>query len=778
MLSGRDLWHTVTIDQAGVPELKVTDGPNGARGADGNHGPTSTSWPTGSAMGATWDPDLIEEMGRQLALEALAKSSHVLLGPTVNIPRIPNAGRNFECFSEDPLLSGLMAAAWIRGVQSQRVSACIKHFVCNDQEQDRMEVSAIIDDRALREIYLEPFRIAIAQAGPWAAMSAYNAVNLVPASEHPMLEEVLRGEFGFDGLVMSDWFGTYGPGALAGGLDLEMPGPARWFAPEVVREALAAGRVDESDIDRKVGHLLTLIERTDAANRRGTEERAEEPPGRRALARRIATDALVLLKNDGLLPLERPSRLAVIGELAADTPHQGGGSSSVNAHRVVSILDGIRQALGPDTEVTWVAGCAVRRTPPALDPASLGPAGLLVEYFDGDAPTGRPVRAETSTRSYLGFLGDHDRGLSLDRFAVRVSGLYTANVAGRHEFRFAAEGRLRVRLGGKLVVDAWDGAAADGHVATAELEKGHELAVTVEFASTPGPRWRFLSLGCTTPGAEPSIEGAVAAARESDVAIVVAGLTPEWESEGFDRLDLRLPGDQDELVAAVAAAQPRTAVVVTSGAPVLMPWVDQVGAVIQAWYGGQEIGHAVADALVGNADPGGRLPVTFPSHSHQHPGLLNYPGEAGRVLYGEGVYVGYRGFDRMGIDPAFPFGHGLSYSTFDVDMVRHQTTASSVCLDLELVNTSSRPGSEVVHVFAQAIGGIDRRLVGFRKVALEGGTSTAVRIDLPVDRFRWWDSARGGWRVHEGDLALRVQGSFGGFDVTVPGFPIARPAEP
>ncbi len=758
LLAGRDLWHANAVERLGIPALRVSDGPNGVRGADGNHGPTSTSFPVGAAMGATWDASLIEEVGGALAHEARAKGAHVVLGPTVNIPRVPNAGRNFECFSEDPLLSGTLAAAYVRGLQAEGVAACIKHFVCNDQEHERFSIDARVDERALREIYLEPFRIAVEEARPWAAMSAYNTINGTTASEHPLLDDVLRGEMGFDGAVISDWYGTYGPGVMTSGLDLEMPGPGRWLAADAVREALAAGTVTEEAIDRKVGRLLALVERTRARERRDVPERAEERPEDRALARRVATESIVLLANDGILPLARPARIAVIGELAAETPHQGGGSSTVNAHRVVSVLDGLREAVGEDVEISWTPGCPVRRTAPLLESEAL-PDGLRVEYFATDDLSGTPVRDARALRSFLAFFGDGDAWVRHASFSLRMSGRYVARRSGVHAFTFGAAGRLRAWADGELVVDAWAGASE--HTWSVDLDEGGSIELVVEFAGMPGPRWRFVGVGCTVPGTEPSIESAATAAAAADVAVVVAGLTEEWESEGFDRPDLRLPGRQDELIAAVAAAQPRTVVVLTAGSPVEMPWADQVAAVVLAWYGGQEVGHAIADVLLGAAEPGGRLPVTFPVDSRQHPGLLNFPGEAGSVRYGEGVYVGYRGFDRLGLEPRYAFGHGLSYTTFEAGEASATRAADAITVEVTVANRGDRPGSEIVQVYAHDIAGVDRRLAGFAKVRLGPGEERSVAVTIPIARFRWWDPGTHTWMLPQAAVALSIRGTFG-----------------
>ncbi len=765
LLAGRDHWETAPIERLGIPALKMTDGPNGARGADTNHGPGSASFPVGAAMGATFDPELIEQVGRALARETRSKGADVLLGPTVNIPRVPVAGRNFECFSEDPILSGDLAAAFVRGLQEEGVGACIKHFVCNDQEQDRKTISASVDERTLREVYLEPFRMAVEQSDPWAVMSAYNAINGVTASEHSMLDDVLRGEFGFDGVVISDWYGTYSPGVVSSGLDLEMPGPARWMDREHVSRALDDASIDEALIDTKVRRLLTLLDRTGAHQRKGPPaERAEELADHRELARRVARESIVLLENT-ILPVTGPSRIAVIGELAAETPVQGGGSSGVNPHRTVSILEGLEAAAPAGSEIEWVPGPRVHRYPRALDPLAVlhhdREPGLLVEYYAGADFEGEPVRALPMTKSLLFFSGPGDSWVDHDSFSVRLSGRYRASSTGRHAFSVSAGGRVRALSDGAVVVHAWDGDATDPHHWEADLIEGQELELVVEYASRPAEHWRWIRLGCEPPAPADPIRDACLAAARADLAVVVVGLTADWESEGFDRANLALPGEQTRLVSEVAAAQPNTAVIVVAGSAVEMPWREDVGAVLHAWYGGQEIGHAVADVLMGREDPSGRLPVTFPRDSKQHPGLLNYPGEAGSVRYGEGVYVGYRGFDRLGLEPMYSFGYGLSYTTFSItdagiDLRDGRPTASAV-----LTNVGDRAGVEVLQVFARDIGGVPRKLVGFNKYRLAAGASVAVQIPIPPDHLRWWNPAVRDWTPATGSVEYEICGTFG-----------------
>lgn len=766
LLAGRDLWSTMPIDRLGVPSVRLTDGPNGVRGFDDRHGPTVMSYPVGVAMGATFHPDLIRQVGRALGAEAGAHGASVLLGPTMNIPRVPNAGRNFECFSEDPFLSGTVAAAYIEGVQSQEVAACIKHVVCNDQETDRFTIDARVDERALRELYLEPFRLAVTAARPWAAMSAYNTINGTTASEHPLLDDVLRAEFGFDGVVVSDWYGTYSAAAVTGGLDLEMPGPARWMGQEHIEAALDAGTISVSDIDRKVTNLLQLIERTGgpqrvAADHGGMEERDEH----RALARLVAAEATVLLTNDGVLPLaDDVTRIAVIGDAAAATPHQGGGSSSVRPHRVVSVLDGLRDALGDTVEVTWARGGAAGTQLPLLASDTLshdGQPGLEVSYVVGSDPSGPHVRRAVTARSELGFFGPGDDWIDYSDFSLRLRGDYTPAEAGTYRFSLEVIGHVRVWMAGQLRFESWDPSPSKGGWEL-ELLGGEPVDLVIEYSS-PGERvWRHVRLGVEQLQArEELLDAAVRAAAAADVAIVVVGLGPELESEGFDRPDLRLPAEEDRLVSAVAATQPATVVVLAAGSPVELPWLDDVRAVVQAWYAGQEVGHAVADVLTGAVDPGGRLPITWPAHSRQHPGLLNFPGEAGAVRYGEGVHAGYRAYDHLELQPRFAFGHGLSYATFELADGRVSVGSEGLSLHGRLVNTSSRAGSDVVQVFARGIGRVARRLVGFAKVEVAAGHEGEVRVDVAWDRLAWWDPAARSWTAATGPLTLELRGAFG-----------------
>src|SRR5215216_2830928 len=404
MLAGADLWHSVPVPRLGIPQFRVTDGPNGARGSWGSMGPSSVATPVGIALGATWNPDLVEKVGNVLADELEAKSAHILLAPTVNIHRTPIAGRNFECYSEDPYLSGILASAYIKGIQDKGKGACIKHFVANDQEFERFSMSSEVDERTLREIYLEPFRIAIRNSNPWAVMSAYNRVNGVYACENDhTLNDILKGEWGYKGIVMSDWFGTYDRNVPNSGLDLEMPGEARWMSEDNVKHQLDDGPLTEEAIDGKVRRLLGVLDKAGLFEKPELDpERGEDKPRHRKVMREAAREAIVLLKNDGTLPLKKAVRsIAVIGPYANAAQILGGGSSSVTPHYVVTPFEGIKNRAGK-IRVETAPGCHIFKNLPAPAPETLssadGQTGLNITIFNGTEFSGDPVYSQVTSR--------------------------------------------------------------------------------------------------------------------------------------------------------------------------------------------------------------------------------------------------------------------------------------------------------------------------------------------------------------------------------------------
>ena len=768
LLAGADMWHTIAIERLGIPAIQVSDGPNGVRGADDNLGETSVCFPVGVAMGATWNPELVKRVGVALAAEVLAKGAHVLLAPTVNIHRTPLAGRNFECFAEDPYLNGTMAAAYINGLQKSGISACIKHFVANDQEFERFSISAEVAERPLHEIYLEPFRLALEKANPWSIMSAYNRINGIYASENDaLLRDLLKGTWAYDGAVISDWYGTYSDNVPGGALDLEMPGPARWMNPNKILAAVSNGDLDEAIIDDKVHRLLRLIARV-------TAPCPALPPADGQLPRQVATEAIVLLKNEGaLLPLDpnKPQTIAVIGENARWAQIMGGGSSQVNPHYAISPLAGLKQRVGPDVAVAYEVGTLIHRLPPLVEldwlTAQNGAPGLTLDYFHNLGLSGNPAHSGVVTKSELSWFGMVNPFVDPRHFSLRLTGTLTVPESGVYQLHLWAVGQTRLYLDGAVVIDQWQNRCDQQSAVTIHLEAHKPIALQIEYITDPDSRWRILRLGCMPPVPDDPIQAAADLAARADVAIIVAGLTREWESEGFDRADMRLVGQQDELITRVAAANPNTVVVLNVGAPVEMPWASDVAAILQSWYGGQEAGNALADVLFGDVTPSGKLPTTFPVRLEDNPAFINYPGENGKVYYGEGLFVGYRYYDKKQIAPLFPFGHGLSYTTFAYSNLRLSGSefrpGDEIIVSIDVTNTGQRAGQEVVQLYvsdeASRLVRPLQELKAFAKVALQPGETQTVNLTLTGQSLAYYDPAVGGWFVEPGDFTVRVGSS-------------------
>ncbi|GGL77261.1 beta-glucosidase [Wenxinia marina] len=792
LLSGEDIWSLPAIPRLNIGKLRVTDGPNGARGSGSLvGGVTAAAFPVGIAIGATWDPELAREIGAAIAEEVKSKGAHVSLAPTVNIHRSVTNGRNFECYSEDPELAAQLTAGYVTGLQSGGVAATVKHFAGNESEIERTTINSEIPERALREIYLRPFEAAVKEAGTWAVMSSYNKLNgTYTAENYWLLTEVLRDDWGFDGVVMSDWFGsrTTAPTVNAG-LDLEMPGPTRDRGPQLIA-AVEAGEVSRETIRERARNILRLMARTGALHDdRPFEERANDRPDDRALIRRAGAEGTVLLKNEGVLPLaEAPGTVAVIGPNAKVAQIMGGGSAQLNPHYRVSPWDGLVERLGADV-LTYAKGCDNHRWEPLIE------GGLTIDYFDSTDWTGPAVHSETMEQS-VAFLAPPYGGGKVDprAFTARVTGSFTAEADGPHRFGLHAAGYGRLYVDGALVVDAEEGAWAKGRTffeegndevtGTVDLAAGQTVQVTVEVRpKTPDnldvTAFRF---GVSRPLGDADIAEAVRIAGEAETAILFVGRSGEWDTEGSDLDGIELPGRQAELVEAVLAANPNAVIVLQTGGPVEMPWIGRARAVLQAWYPGQEAGNAIVDVLFGDAEPGGRLPQTFPVRVQDNPTWSQdpevYPGLDGKVRYEEGVFIGQRHYDRHGITPLFPFGHGLSYTSFALsDLSAEASDEGSATARLTVTNTGDRAGSTVVQLY---VGDPDasvprpvRELKGFAKVRLDAGASAAVEIALPPRAFAFYDVTTGAWMVEEGrftleaglsatDLPLRTELELGG----------------
>jgi beta-glucosidase len=819
LTAGVDMWSTTPVPRLGIPAVRLTDGPNGARGAHlGPSGPTSACLPCGSALGATWSPDVVAAVGGVLGAEARAKGARVLLAPTVNMHRSPLAGRNFECYAEDPLLAGRLAAAFVRGAQAEGVATTVKHLVGNDAEHERYTISSDIDERALREIYLRPFEIAVREGGSLGVMTSYNRVNGRWCTEQPeLLGGILRGEWGFDGFVVTDWFGVTGTAAsAAAGVDLEMPGPARAFGPALAA-AVRAGEVDEAVVDAQVTRLLTVLDSIGALDDEGPgDETATDRPEHRRVARRAATESMVLLANVGLLPLDRAAlrTVAVIGPNADRAQIMGGGSASLRPHYLVTPLEALRAALGDGVTVVHERGCDNRKATPALGgrgtaaPGGAG-EGLAVDWYAGPDLAGEPVHHSHVPVADVFGLEPPVPGLGDGGWSFRAHTTLTPDVTGKHTFTLVQAGRGRVTVGGEALVDgfarrlprgtAYYGLGSVEVEATVDLVAGEPVDVVVEFA-TARPSGA-LRIGHRAPEADDLLDRAVAAATGADAVVLVVGTNGEWESEGSDRPAMDLPGRQDELVRRVLAANPDTVVVVNAASPVTMDWAPAARAVLQIWFGGQEMAAGLADVLLGDAEPAGRLPTTLPVRLEHNPSYGNFPGERGHVRYGEGVLVGYRWYEARHLPVRYPFGHGGSYTTFALGAPASSTPTFTpgqggrLTVSVPVTNTGACRGAEVVQCYVAPPAGRlvrpPKELAGFAKVWLDPGETTTVEVVLDDRSFAYWDPgvpdrdelarraaavpmadrhgapAEPGWRVDPGTYALHVGRSAAAVDHVV-----------
>lgn len=769
LTAGRDGWSTRPIERLGIPSVVVTDGPAGARGPllPGIGRQVSTlNVPCGTALGATWDPALIERVGQALGQQTRSKASRVLLAPTVNTHRSPLAGRNFECYSEDPLLAGRLAAGFIRGVQSQGVATTVKHFVGNEQETERMTIDTLVDERTLREIYLLPFELAVTEGGSLGIMTSYNRLNgRYLTEDRELLTDILRGEWGFEGFVITDWYAAADvERSPAAGLDLEMPAPARAYGRHLAA-AVREGHVPESQLDDIVRRLLTvwdglgaLDDPTDAV------PVADDRPEHRVLAREASVESMVLLRNDGLLPLVPADlrRVAIIGPNALRARTLGGGSAEVQPHHRFAPIDVLRERLGVDVEVVTAQGCDIERTAPPIDALSLrtadGEPGVAIEMYDGTDLGGTVVHRTRRSDGRIMVVYKQDDGVPKGAFSFRAHALFTPSTSGLHALTMIQVGTARLLLDGKVVLDGitdppplgieFFGMGSTEIRVEVELEAGRDYELELEYVTDSGAAWAHgARVGCSPVLPDSALDDAVEIAAAADVAIVVVGTNDDWESEGHDRTTLDLPGRQVELIERIAAANPRTVVVLNTGAPVIVNWATQVPAVLQTWFGGQEMAHALADVLLGDADPGGRLPLTFPVRLEDNPSHGNFPGEHGQVRYGEGLLVGYRWYDTRGVSPAFAFGHGLSYTTFDIGTPTIEVSGNgpdlTMTVDVAVTNTGDRAGTEVVQLYVAAPDASVMRpakeLKGFAKVHLDAGETTTARIVLGYRAFAHWD---------------------------------------
>ncbi|GAA5903810.1 beta-glucosidase [Sporobolomyces salmoneus] len=812
LLGGKDFWSFEDVLQGKikVPAVRTSDGPNGIRGRNFFNGVPASCFPCGTGLAASFDVNQMKRVGGALADEARAKSAHVVLGPTCNIQRSPLGGRGFESYSEDPLLSGLVASSYINGLQEKGVAACIKHFVCNDQEFERFSMDSVVGARALREIYLEPFRLAVKHSQPKSFMTGYNRMNGVHCSEDKeLLEGIVRGEWKWDGLIMSDWTGVYSVDeSIKAGLDVEMPGSPVMRSGPVVNRALAGEKLFVEDIDKCVRRVLELVNYAiDSKIPFYAGEDQNDSPELRALLREAASNAVVLLKNEAsLLPLSSSvSSIAVIGSNAKVAFPSGGGSASLATTYTVTPLEAIQaQAKEIGASVDFAMGAAAFRFVPLLDPYL---KSARVECFNGLPKEGwftsssfQPSKPDytVETKTSLCFMID---GIPWDRLAKDVHCRYVAefvpDISGSWDFGLGSIGQSSLFINDENVVENVESykpgelffnMGSEERRGAYKVEAGKTYRIEIRQFLDPATTGAapFAFKASWRLGGFPSVDAAKARqeaadlAKRSEVAILVIGTNPDWESEGFDRKDMKLPGESDQLVKAVLAANPKTIVVNQSGTPVDMSaWCHDAQTVLQAFFGGNECGNGIADVIFGKKNPSGRLPLSFPVAIEDSPSYTSFgnTGETpGKIVYGEGIYVGYRHYDKLSKKPLFPFGCGLSYSTFSFSSLQTSSVSpdGKFSLSFSIKNTSSTDGSEVAQIYIAAptenrIASPVKELKAFEKVSLKAGEEKRIEVKLEKEAFSYWNERYSSWICPSGAYRVLVATSSANDDVKLEG---------
>jgi beta-glucosidase len=797
LMAGGSSFATAPVPRLGIPSLHFSDGPNGVRS---NEGRPATVFPTGSALAATWSPTVIRAVGEAIGREALAMNVQVMLGPDVNIQRMPLAGRNFEDYSEDPYLAGEIGIAMVRGIQSQGVGTSVKHFVGNEQELERMRSSSNMDERTLREIYLRPFEMIVAAAHPWTLMASYNRLNGTYMSENRgVIRGVLDGDWGFDGVLMSDWGAVHSTVAAANaGLDLEMPGPPQYFGAHL-EAAVRDWQVDPGVVQDAARRMVRTILRSGLLDGRPRARGELRSARNRAAALAAAQESIVLLKNEhGALPLDRARirTLAVIGPNADVPLYEGGGSAHVIPGTGLTPLMSLRRLAGQRIQIRYARGADNDEVPPPIDARLLGPSasaggdrgeegaesdgtrahGLAFHYYANAEFKGAPVESGVET--------DFDKtriAANLGQMSARWQGYLSAPASGAFEFSLSGAGAATLSIDGKRIIGPKAGSTlppqidfgAPMKLATVTLEAAHRYRIEVDYVGAPNP-FHSMHLGLRLPA--PSIEEAVAAARAADAAILFVGSSRSTETEGRDRASLALEGRQNELVEAVLAANPRTIVVLESGSAYELPWADRAPALIEAWLDGEEGPQAIAQVLFGEVNPSGKLPFTFPRRLEDNPTYLYYPAQRD-ADYGEGVFVGYRWYDKRRIAPLFAFGEGLSYTTFaygNLRMPANVPMGQPIDVALEVRNTGTRAGEETVELYVgdEATTAVVRplkELKAFSKVRLDPGQTATVTFKLQPRDLAYYDAHQKAWvstpglhRIYVGSSSrdIRVQRDF------------------
>ena len=761
------------VDRLGIPPIRMSDGPIGVRGS----GP-ATAFPAPLNMAASWDPELEFRYGVALGEETTAKGKTCLLGPCVDIGRFPLGGRNFESFGEDPFLASRMAVGVIRGIQSRNVIATVKHYACNDQEWERNNYDVQVDERTLREIHLPVFEAAVNEAGVKAVMTAYNLVNGAHCSENRhLVTDVLKNDWGFQGIVMSDWVSVYSADQAANnGLDVEMPHPV-WFKDRLLA-AIKDGRVSPAVIDDKVRRHLRVRLQAGLFERPSPQpdESVIHSDAHKALAVEMARDSIVLLKNERLLPLAagKIKTIALIGPSARTARTGGGGSSQVQPWETVSPQDGLAAMVGDRIQIEYTEGSHIDTFTPVPIPSELlqtpdGKShGLLGEYFGNPLFEGQPAFTRVDPAISFAYSGDQspDPRIAATNYSIRWTGRFAAPETRKYRFTVTSDDGSRLFINGELKIDNWGNHGEKTLSCEMPMDAGKTYDLKVEYYQGAGDA--VMAFGWRDPAdrtPEPSIDEAVRIARKADVAIVCVGNTAALESEGEDVADFKMAGDQDELVEAVTKANPNTIVVVYGGVPVLMKnWLPDAKAVIAALYPGQEGGTALAQILFGAANPSGKLPFSYIQERSQSPAFARYQATDLKVPYAEGVFVGYRYYDKNHVEPLFPFGYGLSYTTFEYRNLKIEKSGAQACVvNVEVKNTGPVTGAEVVQLYvAPKNASVERpikELKAFAKIMLQPGETRTVSIPLGPRAFQFFHPITKQWTLEPGAFEILVGAS-------------------
>ena len=778
LMSGFNSWYTNKIDRLDIPSIKMSDGPNGVRG-DSTSGKSSACFPCAISIGSTWDIDLINQLGVALGEEAKVKDVDVLLGPTINIHRHPLGGRHFESFSEDPFLTGKIATEYVKGVQSQNVAACLKHFIGNDTEYERHLVSSNIDEKTLREIYLLPFEMGVKEGNAQVVMSAYNKLNNIYCSSHKeLLIDILKDEWGFDGYVVSDWGAALETEENArGGLDLEMPGPGNVWGDQLYA-AVSEGKVEEELINDKVRRILNIASFSKRfENPTNKPEESNDSAEHRKLLKKAAASGMVLLKNNDLLPLKSDIKnLAIIGPNAKEAQIIGGGSASLKPHYQAHPLEAFENKLGDQINISYAKGCHTHKYLPKVKEELMDDEkGFLVQYFEGSKFDENILVEEHLIGNkfwvFEGFAKDVIAKFDRPDISVRFSCAYTPDISGNHEFEIFGIGKARLFIDGKELIDNWTETSpgeaffsfsSDSKKALVDLDEGktYQLEIRYKFEGN----FPAIYIGCQTPDKVNLFDEALEVAKAADQVVLIVGTNSDWETEGNDRSDFNLPANQNHLIEEVLQVNPNTLVVLNTGSPVKMPWADRAEAILQTWFAGQEFGNAMVDIITGAINPSGRLPTSFPKNIEDTPAFNSYPGKDLQMNYEEKLLVGYRWYDKKDIKTLFPFGHGLSYTQFEYTDLEVEIQANNkVSCTFLIQNTGLIAGTETAQCYigykTDDHSEPKKTLQGFSKITLNQGDKSKVEINLNSRNFSSWNEAKQNWEVRPGSYEIFIGSS-------------------